>query len=670
MRLPIVAAIAGKELRESLRDRRTLFLMVFLPILLYPALLVLISQVTLLKMSELEQSEVTIGFYEAQLSHPVAAHFSDEDAIRLIEVESTELGEADAILDFEDWPDEAPVDASIPVRIHYESVDDLSNQARDRAEDALASWVSLELSRRLEAEALPEAFIDPVDYRSVNQSDETAQGGFLLATLLPLLVLVTVLMGAYYPAIDLTAGEKERGTIQTLFTAPISAMEIVTGKYIAVVGIACVSGGANLVSMVLVMGQNLLLNDELASNLDLTVSFGAFLALGLTILCIALLFSALMMAVAVLARSFKEAQTYVTPVYLLCILPAMVAQLPGFEYSPAVGLVPAVGPILLMKALLMNGVDAEALLLVCGSTAVYALLTLAVAARLFGQESVIVGEKGGVQLIPRRSQLKPTSRPPLEAALAWFCVLFVLFFYVGSALQTANLHWGLVATLWGVMLAPTVALTVWARWDVDNTFSFRLPAPRVWPASLVLAVSGVFVVGALNVLIEALGLKPPTAYLEQMGGLVDSPEGVIGWAAAFFVLAVTPAICEEFLFRGFLLSSLKGRVKDWVAIGITAVLFGLFHLDVYRLFGTTALGILLGYMTLRTRSILPAVAMHAINNGIAVALMAKGADEMNLELTPVVLLLLGGAVAGLAWSLSWLRREPRGQRLSPAEPVG
>jgi sodium transport system permease protein len=411
--------------------------------------------------------------------------------------------------------------------------------------------------------------------------------------------------------------------------------------------------------MVLVMGQNLLLNDEIASSLDLTVSLGAFMALALTILCIALLFSALMMAVAVLARSFKEAQTYVTPVYLICILPAMVAQLPGFEYSPAVGLIPAVGPILLMKAILMTGVNADALLLVCGSTTVYALLTLVVAARLFGQESVIVGERGGVQLVPRRSQLKPVARPPLEAALAWFCVLFVLFFYLGSALQTADLHWGLVATLWGVMLAPTIALSAWAKWDLDNTFSARAPAARVWPAALVLAVSGVIVVGNLNVLIESLGLKPPTAYLEQMGGLIDSPEGILGWAAAFFVLAITPAICEEFLFRGFLLSSLKGRVNDWAAIGLTAVLFGLFHLDVYRFFGTTALGVLLGYMTLRTRSVLPAVAMHAINNGIAVALMAAGADEMNLEVTPSLVLLLVAAVSGLVWSLKWLSKEPR-----------
>ncbi len=659
MRLPIIATIAGKELRESLRDRRTLFLMVFLPILLYPALLVLISQVTLLKMSELEQTEVTIGFYEASLSHPVAEHFDDDDAIRLIEVQTTALTEADAVIDFADWPDDAPLDSSIPVRVHFESVDDLSNQARDRAEAALSSWVDLELSRRLEAEALAEAFIDPLDYDSVNQSDETAQGGFVLAALLPLLVLVTVLMGAYYPAIDLTAGEKERGTIQTLFTAPVSAMEIVTGKYVAVVGIACVSGGANLISMMLVMGQNLLLNDDIASNLDLSVSFGAFLALGLTILCIALLFSALMMAVAVLARSFKEAQTYVTPVYLICILPAMVAQLPGFEYTPAVGLIPAVGPILLMRALLMTGVDPEALLLVCGSTVVYALLTLAIAARLFGQESVIVGERGGVQLIPRRSQLKPLSRPPLEAAIAWFCVLFVLFFYVGSALQTADLHWGLVGTLWGVMLAPTVALSAWAKWNLNNTFSTRTPAARLWPAALVLAVSGVVVVGVLNVLIESLGLRPPTAYLEQMSGLVDSPSGVIGWAAAFFVLAITPAICEEFVFRGFLLSSLKGRVNDWAAIAITAVLFGLFHLDVYRLFGTTALGILLGYLTLRTKSILPAVAMHAINNGIAVALMAAGAQEMDIEFTPAVGLLIASAGIGLVWSLKTLSKTPR-----------
>ena len=648
MRTRIIRAIALKELRESLRDRRTLFLMVFLPILLYPALLVLISQVTLLKLSELEQAQVSVGLMGADLDHPIAALLDEEDGLSLVRVDDPEASGQDVVLDLTDWVPPAAGEPHV-VRLHYDSVEDRSIEARDRVESSVAAWADGELARRIDEAGLPAAFAEPVTYSAINRADEGDQGGFLLAALLPLLVLVTVLMGAYYPAIDLTAGEKERGTIQTLFTAPVSALEIVTGKYVAVVGIACISGGANLVSMALVMGQNLILSDDIAANLDLSISAATFLGLAFTILAIALLFSALMMAVAVLARSFKEAQTYVTPIYLVCILPAMVAQLPGFEYSATVGLIPAVGPILLMKALLMDGFDAQALLLVCGSTMLYALLTLVVAARLFGQESVIVGERGGVRLIPRREELRPRRRPPLPAALAWFCVLFVLFYYFGSVLQTWDLQMGLVLTLWGLMLAPTVALCVWARWDLRGTFQLGSPPGQAWPLALFLAFGGILVVNAMNEWIVSLGLEPPAAYLEQMEQLLTAPDTAIGWMAAFFVLAITPAICEEYLFRGFLLSSLRGHVKDGTAIAITAVLFGLFHLDVYRLFGTTALGVLLGYATVRSRSVFPAVLIHALNNGAAVVAMMVGADSLalNAPLITAALLSLTFGVYGL-----------------------
>lgn len=647
MRARIIRAIAVKELRESLRDRRTLFLMVFLPILLYPALLVLISQVTLLKLSELEQAEVTVGVIGADLEHPLATLLEDKEGLTIVSVDDEADERADVVLVLDDW--DADADGSHTVRLLYESVEDRSVEARDRVESTVAAWAETELTRRIADAGLPEEFADPVAYAAINQSDDGAQGGFLLAALLPLLVLVTVLMGAYYPAIDLTAGEKERGTIQTLFTAPISPLEIVTGKYVAVVGIACISGGANLLSMALVMGQNLLLSDDVAAKLDLSISAVTFLALALTILSIALLFSALMMAVAVLARSFKEAQTYVTPIYLVCILPAMVAQLPGFAYTPTVGLMPAVGPILLMKSLLMNGLDAQALLLVCGSTMLYALLTLVVAARLFGQESVIVGERGGVRLIPRRSELRPMPSPPLPAALAWFCVLFVLFYYVGSILQTWDLQMGLVVTLWGLMLVPTVALSIWARWDLRGTFQLGGPPPLAWPLAVFLAFGGILVVNAVNEWIMSLGWEPPAAYLEQMEQLLTAPDTPVGWLAAFFVLAVTPAICEEYLFRGFLLTSLRKHVSDGTAVAVTAVLFGLFHLDVYRLFGTTALGVLLGYLTVRSRSVFPAVLVHGLNNSVAVVALIIGAEALPLS-APLVaagVLSLGFALYGL-----------------------
>lgn len=631
MSLRVIRTIATKELKESLRDRRTLFLMVFLPVLLYPALLLLVTQVASLQLAELEETESRIAIVGAdadfegsgEAEHPLVAALRDAENVRLAALDEDASFDpfaqnAHLVIDARSWGPPFAGEATAEVEMHFQSISEESRQALDRVESALTAWNDAELERRVQVRGLPETFVTPLEPKIVNHSTDGQQGGYLLGAVLPLLVIVTVLLGAYYPAIDLTAGEKERGSIQTLFTAPIRAVDIVAGKYLAVVGIAMISGLANLGSIVLVIGQGLSLAGDLGDAFAINLSAPVVFGLLWTIFLISLFLSALLLSVAVLARSFKEAQTYISPVYLVCLIPATLAQLPGVSFTPTLGVVPGVNAILLMKQLLLEGLVLDALFLTTVSSLAWTALTLVVAARLFGQEEVIFGERGSLALFPKRSELKPRPRPSMSEGIGWFAVAFVLLFYIGANIQVWNPQLGLAATLWLVLLAPTIAVAWYLRVDARETFHLRAPTLVSMVAATLLALGGLIVVNAANSWIDAHILQTPPELAEEMAKFFPRPESALDWIWIVFLVGVSPAICEEGLFRGFLFSSLRGRTQPWVVIGATALLFGLFHLSIYRLFGTTALGLVMGWLVWKSASVWPAVWFHFLNNTLTV----------------------------------------------------
>jgi sodium transport system permease protein len=318
--------------------------------------------------------------------------------------------------------------------------------------------------------------------------------------------------------------------------------------------------------------------------------------------------------VAVFARDFKDGQNLLTPVLLVLMLPVGVTMIPGVMLDAATAFVPIVNVALLIKALFIGEVRGHVLFLTLLASAAYAMLTTLFAARVFGREQVLLGGRESVGRLLGIGEWRGRPATP-GLVLTFYACLLVLAFYGSRALEGQALLTQLLVVQLGFFLVPTLALAAGLGLPWPRTFSLQPPGLRALAGSALIGASAWAVIGATLVRLA----PPPPDFIRQM-----SESLLLGGRAPLWLLllsvALAPALCEELVFRGLILSGLR-RLGPWTAIGVSALLFGLMHASVYRLLPTLTLGVLLGHVVWRSGSIWCGTVGHLINNGVAVVLL-------------------------------------------------
>ncbi len=659
MKPRIVYTILGKELLDTLRDKRTLLMMVGVPLLLYPALLILGLQAMLVQQSTLERSVSRVAVIandplllegwlrpspkdvmKEVLRSPKPPMDAAMDAIRIEIVDTKDpdaeliAGHIDAVIavrgDAQALLDQ---NASVPIDIRFDSTEFRSREAASRVREALSEARDRLQLQRLKREELPEAFLRPLEVHEKDIAPPVKRTGFLLGLLLPMLMILTIALGAFYPAVDLTAGEKERGTFETLLSTPASKLEIVAGKFLTVFLLAMATGLLNLISMAASFFFMMSQVSSAAPNkafLDIQVPFQAFPIILAAIVPLAFFISAMMMSVAVFARSFKEAQNYLTPFFMIILVPAMIAGFPAVQLGPLTRFVPIANVILLFRGLMTGTLGAEAIFAVFLSTILYAALALLAAGWLFQREEVVLSEERGIPLTIRRSDIRPRDGLTPSWALAFFSVMIILLFYLGGLAQHWNALGGLLITEWGIILCPTLLLLWFVRIRFRPALLLQRPSWKFVAGALLMAGGGMLLTLQLSAWQNKV-LPLPEGFEETFERLFSSSGTGLGFAVLFFVLAVSPAVCEEILFRGAILSGLRQRLNPWVCMAVVGVLFGLFHLSLYRVVPTGMIGVMLTYMALRSGSIFPSMAAHCLFNTVAILAASERLPRTLLE---------------------------------------
>ncbi len=489
----------------------------------------------------------------------------------------------------------------------------------------------------------------------------------LLPVLVPLVLVLMTMTGAVYPAIDLTAGERERGTLEVLVAAPIPRLSVLFAKYLAVFAVAVLTALVNLGTMAATLQVTGLGHDLFGSELSFLVLVQV---LGLLLL-FAAFFSAVLLAVTSFARSFKEAQAYLIPLVLVSLMPGMLALMPGLDLRGPLAVVPLLNVVLLARDVFEGTASFVVAGVVVTTTLLYALAAIGLAARIFGTEAVLSEQSSWSDLFRRPERPQDQASP--SSALLCLALMFPAFFMLLHGLARIDVSpGGRLALMAGANLLLFGAIPLasgWLGWvRPRSALLLRAPPLLAWLAAVLLGLCLWPFVYELDLLLRAAGIN--SLRPEHLARVKEVMEKWRGLSPILVVaaLALVPALLEELFFRGYLFSALKARAQGpWPVVLTTAALFALFHLlvggslAVERLPPSFLLGLVLGGLCWRTGSVWPCVLMHAVHNGTVVLL---GYYEPELltwlpaegDHLPALVLLGAGVGAGLAALALWAAR--------------
>src|SRR5579864_1243198 len=400
MSLRNIAIVYHKELIDSLRDRRTVISMIVVPLLIMPLLTIGMGvlSVTLVGLAMKEIPKVMILGGEdsprvmAELRQlkdlqvvPAKPDYSEEISNKQIRA-AVEIPEG--------FEAKLAAGESSTVKIYMYEGEIKSSFGAERLQRFFRELRDRAIREHLEARQLPESLARPFNIEEKNVASPEKVGGAILGGLVPYFVILLCLTGAMYPAMDLTAGEKERGTIETILCSPVSRTHLVLGKFLMVLTASVATGVLSVISMIVSFGMGKKLLQGVAGGaadavLQISLTPKALISVFTMVLPVSVLFSAALLAIALFAKSYKEAQSYISPLMIVVVLPAVAAVLPGVEMNNALALVPVLNTSLISKEIMTGTYHWKYIALIFASSCLYAAGAIAIAVKLFQREDVL-----------------------------------------------------------------------------------------------------------------------------------------------------------------------------------------------------------------------------------------------------------------------------------------
>jgi len=511
-----------------------------------------------------------------------------------------------------------------PVVVHNDA-DEKSLIAYGRVKEALDSWEQAILNERLKQAQLPTTLPNPIHPIGENLASGVEIASNMWSKLFPTLLVLMSITGAFYPAIDLCAGEKERGTMETLLICPAARSEIVLGKFLTVVCFSICTAMLNLASMGMTSSHIMNMTGRLGH--DITISppgIGAIITTMILLVPLAALFSALCLSLATFARSSKEGQYYLTPLLMVTLGLTMYCLSPGVEITPFYSIMPVVGVALLLKGLLLHPMASSGLYIyaipVLFTTFCYSMLALWWAIDQFRREDVLFREAERFELKLWLRHLLRDKEPLPSFAEAVVCFLLIMFLQfsflsLGSSGDINDLPYLIMVQQLAMIGCPSVFMALILTTNFRKTMrlnfadltSFGLVtvlAAALHPVSLALA-------GSLSWFFPKLP-ENVTRFMEQM----HDPSQP--WWIPIVTLALAPAVCEELAFRGFILSGFSRSGRVGLGIVMSSLTFGVMHMIPMQVFNAALLGLVLGFIAIKTNSLLPGIWFHFLYNSMAI----------------------------------------------------
>ncbi len=398
MKLGNVRTVMWKEIIDSLRDSRTIFLMIALPLIIYPALFTGMGYLERVVRKRQKETAVSVAILNHLSARALVEFLSEQEKLNVLLMPGVEEENAAnlvrdqiaqvALLIPREFESTVAAGQAVRLAVLYDGADVISIAAKDRTISLLREFGSEIVRTRLEGRGLDISILDTVEIDQKNVATAGEMGALVIGTMVPFFLIILMCAGAQHTAIDVTAGEKERSTLETVLATSASRTEVVFGKFAAVMLASLATAIMGLIGLLLTIYSGLSVMTAVADE-TLTISIGTVMVLLVTLIPVMIFVAAAFVAIGCFAKSIKEGQTYSSYFYMVIMLSAVVTIFPGFETSLAGYAVPLLGVLFLEKEILMGTFDLLHVLLALLSTLTIAVVAIFVSVKLFSNEKVM-----------------------------------------------------------------------------------------------------------------------------------------------------------------------------------------------------------------------------------------------------------------------------------------
>ena len=394
-----ISTIAKKEIIEFIRDWRTLLALIVIPLLIFPALFIALPLLLQSEAAELDAMELDI-IWQGDLNDELEISFNESNLIISYEEIPSDISNlSDIGSDIDKIRNQEALavfrllenDSGWKFSVLYISTSEASNEARSRIIDSIIDWESNVVNGTLvEAGLDPDSTLDPVrwdgNWENADAATKGEQAGLALSLFIPMVIAIWTASSAIQPSIDMTAGERERGTLEALLCLPCSRLQLLAGKWLAVAsitsaGVALQIGG--LLFAITYLASSSVIGIPSVSMLSMALLLGA-------VVIFAIMVVAFELALAMKAHSVKEAGSLLGPAILFIIFPALFTQVINLDTVESWWFaIPLVNILLAMRELLLDRVILEHVMVWLISSLIYAGLAAWFAARQFRREDLV-----------------------------------------------------------------------------------------------------------------------------------------------------------------------------------------------------------------------------------------------------------------------------------------
>jgi len=391
-----IIIITRKEITDLLRDRRTLMTMIVIPLLMFPLIFSIMGKFTSTQIKKEQEKALNIGINDNGNASQFRQLFNNRKDIKITNYSKAvkfdtlvQSGKLDgAILISDNFDSNIGTMKTGQITLLYKSA---NWGVRERLMDIMGKYKNSLMDERLAKLNLQRPAIDPVEIKIQDISTQREKIGQSIGGFIPYIFIIFGFIGCIYPAIDLFTNEKERGTLETILVTPVKRLEILFGKMIVVSLTGLVSAILSIVGLSFGLKQfSKALPQDIMGTLVNFIEPSNVIMLVAMLIPLVVFFAGIMTLITTYAKSYKEAQSIVSPMMILIVLPAIMGLMPGMELTALTAIIPITNIALASKEIISGTINYSLYAMVLASLLIYAVISVALAVKWFSKESNIV----------------------------------------------------------------------------------------------------------------------------------------------------------------------------------------------------------------------------------------------------------------------------------------